>query len=78
MKVLRLNPDAVKAVLDSMESNDHCTRAYHGQITELRDQIEEFAGNGGLILQHLPESSEGSGIAVNVQPRRVVIDGQEA
>lgn len=50
MKHLRLDPDAVQALLDSMESNDHCTAAYQGQILELREQIEEFAGDEALIL----------------------------
>jgi hypothetical protein len=47
---LKLTPDDVRALLDSMESNDHCTRAYHGVIVELRDKIAGFAGRGGLTL----------------------------
>lgn len=47
---LKLTPDDVRALLDSMESNDHCTIAYHGVIRELRDKIGAFAGRGGLTL----------------------------
>lgn len=68
MKVLQLNPDAVKAMLDSMGSNDHCTIAYDSQIQEIRAQIEEFAGDGGIILHRAPKASDPPGI--------VEIDGQ--
>lgn len=70
MKHLRLDVDAVRALLDSMETNDHCTLDYDEQIQQLREQIAEFAGDGGLILQRPPKSSDGAGIVVNVEPGR--------
>ncbi|GAA2861503.1 hypothetical protein [Nonomuraea rubra] len=58
MKYLSLNPDDVKALLDSMESNDHCTIAYDAQIQELRQQIETFAAGGSLVLFRHPARGE--------------------
>lgn len=58
MKYLHLTPDAVEALLDSMESNDHCTRAYHSQITEVREKIETFAAHGSLVLFRHPARGE--------------------
>lgn len=74
MKVLRLNPDAVKAVIDSMGSNDHCTIEYDSQIQEIRAQIEEFAGDGGLILSRVPAASDPAGIVINADPAGIVIN----
>lgn len=48
---LMLTADDVRAVLDSMKSNDHCEIAYHMEITQVREKIAEFAGDGGLILR---------------------------
>jgi hypothetical protein len=76
MKVLRLNPDAVKAVLDSMGSNDHCTVAYDSQIQEIRSQIEEFAGDSAIILSRVPGASDPPGIVINVDPAPLVAYNQ--
>ena len=51
---LQLTVADVQALLDSMESNDHCTIAYHVQIKLVRERIERFAGGGGLILKRDP------------------------
>jgi len=51
MPHLRLDPDAVTALLDSMESNDHCTIAYQAQIREVRKQIAQPADGGPLIVR---------------------------
>ncbi|MEV4461476.1 hypothetical protein [Microbispora sp. NPDC049633] len=51
MSDLTLSADEVRAVLDSMDSNDHCTWAYHMEIKAVREKIAAFAGDGGLVLQ---------------------------
>lgn len=58
MKYLKLDPEGVKTLLDSLESNDHCTIAYNEQIQQLRTEIEEFAGKGGLTLLRDPAHGE--------------------
>jgi hypothetical protein len=55
-----------------MGSNDHCTVAYDSQIQEIRSQIEEFAGDGGIILSHVPKASDPPGIVINVDPAPLV------
>lgn len=73
MKYLHLTPEAVAALLDSMESNDHCTRAYHSQITEIRNQIETFAAEGSLILfRHPARDIEAALDALPIEVRALV------
>lgn len=51
MPHLRLDPDAVTALLDSMESSDHCMIAYQARILEVREQIAQLADGGPLVVR---------------------------
>jgi hypothetical protein len=73
MKYLRLDPEGAQALLDSMESNDHCSAAYQAQIAELREKIKQFVRGGGLTLHRDPAHGEPRELAMlPVEVRQLV------
>lgn len=69
MSQLNLTPGEVRAVLDSMETNDHCTVAYNVEIQQVREKLAAFAGDGGLVLRRP---------ATNVFEVASVVEGRRA